>query len=83
MSKQISKFPRESNVPKSLSESLVGCKVLYRIPGQVVFCEGVIEEFTEQGKYVKIGNRWMPTKNHTVVAIRETKKAKRNTPYAT
>ena len=60
----------ESNVPDRLEKRHVGMRVLYRMPNQAVLSEGVVEGFSPEERFVRLGKgSWVENGTGAVVAV--------------
>jgi hypothetical protein len=60
---------KETNVPSVIEHKHVGCRVLFRLPNQVVISEGVIDGLSPEGEYVRIGKRWVENGSGAILSF--------------
>lgn len=60
---------KESNVPDQVTVQHVGMRVLYRLPNNAIAIEGVIDELSAEGEYMRVGKRWIPNDGSSVLAV--------------
>jgi len=60
---------KESNVPETISQNHIGCKVLWRLPNNAIAKEGIIDELSLEGEYIHIGKNWVPNDGSSILAM--------------
>ena len=69
----------ESNVPKRITASDCGAKILYRLPNNAIAIEGVIDELSPDGDYIHVKNRWIPNDGKAILAVLSAPQRRRDT----
>ncbi|MCM8542397.1 MAG: hypothetical protein NE328_19155 [Lentisphaeraceae bacterium] len=75
-------YTPENDIPEVLEDKHRGKRVLFRVPGRAAPSEGIVEEFSLEKKYIRIGSQWLRNDKPILSFLTNQEKTNiRSTPY--